>query len=366
MFKLPALASTNAFTYAQPVKIDCKTFKFFAAVSLLLSATVFSACGMGRKPKVTTIGEIRGEAILGPDGVKHSPARNGELVMFEGIIYQLGMWKTSTGRHYGFVIQNSEEQSDRNPNTSDGLFIYCGNALSLSHGKSDYTPKIGDHVILNGTIKNRYGQTEVSKPELIKKIKSGLNIDQLLPPVELNPPDDANEAKLFYERLENMRCTLPAKSLVIERRRVNGRNSDSDIIAMRADHPVAQRSEALQRRIFRDPHPFDDQPDVAHDNDNGFKVSIGCQALMYQKNDHHYTLPPARTFDTINESITGGLVFVYGNYTLMADAEFTLTPGANPQDLSPPAKPADEKTFSIATYNVENLYDARNDPFDGW
>lgn len=333
---------------------------------LVFSASLFSACGMGRKPDLATIGSIRGEPTLLNGEVQHTPARLGELVMFEGIIYQICMWRTSaSGRHYGFLIQNSAAQSDQNPNTSDGLFIYCGNALTLPHGKGDYTPKTGDHVILNGIIKNRYGQTEVSKPEVIKVVDNNLDFAKILPATELHPPDGLGEANLYFERLENMRCYLPPDSMVVNRRRINHRNADSNIIVIRGDHPVAKRQNKMHRRTFRDPHPLDDNKAKTHDNGNGYRISIGCKALMYANNDDQLHLSPARTFDTVKTALTGGLLFVYGSYTIQANQQLVIEPGTDPSSLSPDAHPADTDSFSIATFNVENLYDARNDPFDG-
>ena len=61
-----------------------------AALAVLISsACLFTACGMSRKPDVATIGSIRGEPTVTVSGVRHTPARNGELVMFEGLIYQV-------------------------------------------------------------------------------------------------------------------------------------------------------------------------------------------------------------------------------------------------------------------------------------
>ncbi len=321
---------------------------------------------MQKPPKVASIGDLKGSPEITSKGVEHKVKSNGEVITFQGVIYQLSMWETpASGVHYGFLLQNTAEQSDRNPATSDGMVIYCGNTLSLDLGTGQYRPKAGDHVILRGTMKNRYGQAELSKPEVIRVVKTGLDLDVVLPAEEINPPADSLKAELYFEQREAMRCSLPAGARVIGKRRVHRRTMNSTCFVIRGDHPIAQRRARLDRRLFRDCHPLDDIADISFDNGNGFRICLSSMGLKFAAQDAGVHLPPVKTFDTLENGFTGGLTFTYGNMQLLVDEMPRVKPGPSPVELSPAVPPHAPGFFSIATYNVKNLYDARNDPFDG-
>ncbi|MFT5124213.1 MAG: putative extracellular nuclease [Verrucomicrobiales bacterium] len=337
-------------------------------VSFALSFLLFglNACAMKKPPSVDSIGSLKGAPQLTPDGVEHKILTNGQVITFQGVIYQISMWEALTsGVHYGFLVQNTAEQSDGDPATSDGLFIYCGNTLSLELGSGQYRPKPGDHVILKGTMKNRYGQAEISKPEVIRVVKTGLDLDVVLPAEELKPPSDTDEATLYYEQREGMRCSLPAGTLVVGKRQVYRRTTDATCFVIRGDHPVALREAPLERRLMRDYHPLDDLPEQVFDNGNGFRICLSSMGLKAAADDTHVYLPPVKTFDVFEDGFAGGLTFSYGNMQLLVDEMPRVKSGPSPIELSPALPPQAAGEFSIATYNVENLYDARNDPFDG-
>ena len=76
-------------------------------------------------------------------------------------------------------------------------------------------------------------------------------------------------------------------------------------------------------------------------------------------------LPPARVFDTLTGDAVGGRLLSLRASTASSRESVAFTAGADPA-LNHPPQPADRnEEVAVATFNVENLYDFRDDPFDG-
>ncbi|HNX51397.1 MAG TPA: CARDB domain-containing protein, partial [Thermoanaerobaculaceae bacterium] len=100
----------------------------------------------------------------------------------------------------GFFIQTPEQRSDGNPETSDGVYVYTGNAPWV---------QVGDMVDVSGTVKEYYALTEISAPVVVKT-SSG---NPLPAPVDLDAtrpspsrPQPLNEV----ERYEGMLVRVQA------------------------------------------------------------------------------------------------------------------------------------------------------------
>jgi predicted extracellular nuclease len=76
-------------------------------------------------------------------------------------------------------------------------------------------------------------------------------------------------------------------------------------------------------------------------------------------------IAPARTYDTLDNAPVGGVYFSFSKYQVMVEQQLELTPGADPARNAPPRAFLRKAEYSLATFNVENLYDFRDDPFDG-
>ena len=70
-------------------------------------------------------------------------------------------------------------------------------------------------------------------------------------------------------------------------------------------------------------------------------------------------------FDTLDgDAAVGGLYFSFEKYGIQVESA-AFTPGADPS-LNAPPSPADRRNeVAVSTYNLENLYDFRDDPTDG-
>jgi hypothetical protein len=149
---------------------------------------------------------------------------------------------------------------------------------------------------------------------------------------------------------------------------VSGRNvfsstADSEIWVIDPEDPLMRRTDPYARRVFRDAHPLDDDP-ARFDNGNGNRILLGPMGVKATTGDSAALLPPAKTFDVLDGDAVGGLYYAFNKYGVQpATAAFTA--GADPSTNAPPQPAARATEFAVSTYNVENLYDFRDDPFDG-
>jgi hypothetical protein len=316
---------------------------------------------------VLPIGQVQGETTDGEVGATdrspYAPASgngSGQTVAVQGVIYQRTLARTASGgSNWGFFLQNTDATDDGNALTSDGIFVFTG---APSFG--GYTPQVGDEIILQGRVSEFFSLTQLSSATLVDRIRSGVDVGAELPAFEAAPPDLLADANRYWERREGMRGRVPAGSLVQNGRNVFPSSADSEIWLIRGDHPVAQRSAAYERRVFRDAHPLDDQPGT-FDNGNGFRILIGSLGIKATAADNTVLLAPAGTFDTMTSAAVGGLYFAFSKYQIQPVTQPTFSDGVDAAGNAPPQAYDRTAEYSSATYNVENLYDYRDDPFDG-
>ncbi len=67
----------------------------------------------------------------------------------------------------------------------------------------------------------------------------------------------------------------------------------------------------------------------------------------------------------MTSAVVGGVDFSFNKYRINPSTEPALSPGADPSSNAPPAAFSRAGAYSVANFNVENLYDFRDDPFDG-
>ena len=76
-------------------------------------------------------------------------------------------------------------------------------------------------------------------------------------------------------------------------------------------------------------------------------------------------IDPARTFDTLTNSPAGGLNYTFSKYRIEISEQPALSEGVDPSPNNPPQAIDRSQGYSIADFNVENLYDYRDNPFSG-
>jgi len=323
---------------------------------------------------ITPIGAVQGSVGPADAGLVHrsplappSGNANGQAVVVKGVVYEKTLARTAAGANqYGFFIQNTAAQADGDAFTSDGIWVFMGafaDVLNATSGQPSYIPAVGDEIVLSGRAAEFFSFTQIASPRFVAQTGTALSVDALLPPVEVAPPAVLEHANRYWERLESMRLRVPAGALVTDGLDVFPGTADAEMWLIRGDNPIASRT-GYARRVFRDAHPLDDLPGLV-DNGNGFRILVGALGLKALANDNTVLLPPSRTFGNVTNALVGGLNFSFNKYRLETASEPALANGIDPALNAPPTPPLRADEYSIGDYNVENLYDYRDDPNDG-
>lgn len=323
-------------------------------------------------PPVTIIpiGEVQGPVLDTDVGPLHRspfapPTGNGggDLVTVQGVIYQRTLARSSSGAsQHGFFIQNTAATGDGDPLTSDGIFVFMGGFTDLIGG---YVPTVGDEVVITGRVSEFFNFTQLSSARLESLVSTMNDLEAVVPAVEADPPDDLQAAGRYWERIEGMRTMVPAGSAALNGRDVFSGTADSEIWLVNGDHPIAQRDDPYARRSFRDPHPLDNRPDVLFDDGNGYRIMIASYGVKAAAGDNTVLLNASHTFSTLENSPVGGVYFTFSKYAVMVEQQPQWAEGVDPAENAPPEPFNRARAYSVANYNVENLYDFRDDPFDG-
>jgi hypothetical protein len=278
---------------------------------------------------------------------------------------------SSGGQEYGFFLQSSIAGADGDPLTSDGLFVFQRTfATLLRAGGGTYFPVVGDQIVLNGPVQENFNLTRLGNanlsPLVVAVEATGLDIATQVATIEAAPPDDLAAANRFWERGEGMRFHVDANAHVVAARDGFPSTKDAELWVIRGDHPIANRADPYQQIVYRDPHPLDDiGPAGSFDNGNGMRIMLQSHGLKWLGNSNDPLIEPANTYDTVTNELTGGLYFAFGKYGIEVEQKLELDSGVDPAGNAPPSPAVDGVEFATSDYNVENLYDFRNDPFDG-
>jgi predicted extracellular nuclease len=319
---------------------------------------------------VLRVSDVQGSVSDLDDGPTHRsalapPTGNGtssSLYFVRGVITQKTLARSSSGAlQNGFFLQDTLARSDGDSTTSDGIFVFVGAFTSLIGG---YVPRVGDEVVLSARVSEFFDFTELSGARMVEVVNPLLDVDAVAPAFDASPPDSLSDAGRYWERREGMRGRVPAGAVVTGGRDVFSSTADSEVWAIRGDSAVAERSSPYARRVFRDAHPLDDVAGTV-DNGNGFRILLGPLGVKASSGDSLALLPPARVFDTLTASVVGGVDFSFDKYRVNPSAQPAFAAGVDPSLNQPPQAFPRDGAYSVANFNVENLYDYRDDPFDG-
>jgi len=340
----------------------------------MIDGTPFAECP--EYDPLITIGEVQGVVGDSDSGTSHSSPYVGTEVAVQGVVYEKTQeYRSSGGAYYGFFMQNTAAEADGDPNSSDGIFVFLYTYPTLPvWGGGYYEPQIGDELVILATVEERFGNTRLNFANLLEVVRTGVEVDAEIPAFDVNPPasitddttfDDTQDANRYWERHEGMRGQIPAGSVVLNGRDVFASTFDSEVWVARPDSLIAQMSDPYERRSFRDIHPLDDIPTVGFDNDNPYRILMGTFGVKAWADDTTALLAPAGTFDTLTNAPVGGVYYNFGKYSIQVDEQIQLSDGADPSQNNPPVAPDRDFEYSVVVFNVENLYDFVDDPFDG-
>ncbi len=312
------------------------------------------------------IGTVNGPVLDTDNGATHVSPYVGQTVAVQGVIYEktLQAISNSTNTYKGFYIQNTAATADGDPNTSDGLFAFMNTPSTINGPDGPYTPAVGDEVVVYGTVTEFFNMTELTNMTLVEVVRSGVDFDAEVAPVVANPPTSLADANRYWERLQGMRVQAPQNSIVL-----GGRNvfspADAEVWVARSDSTIAQRANAYTRRAFRDAHPLDDNYDPANWDGNGYRILMGSLGIKATLGDAQALIKPARTFDTVTNAPVGGVNYSFNKYRIEVTTQPDLSEGPDPAANNPPQVFDRSIHYSIVDYNLENLYDYRDNPFSG-
>ncbi len=315
--------------------------------------------------RVLTVGEVQGETTDAESGTADVSPYAGQTVTVRGVVTQRLRLPTATGQNYAFFLQSTVAGADGNPLTSDGLYVFMRGFTSLlREGTGSYFPTVGDQIVLRGPATEFFNLTQLDNPRVVAVERTGVPASEL-EVVEAAPDDDLAVANRFWERHEGMQLHVDAGAQVVAPRDVLG-VSDAEVWVIRGDHPIAQRDDPYARRVFRDVHPLDDQGAAGSwDNGNGMRIMLASHGVKWLTSSNATLLPPARVYDTVSNALTGGLTYTFNKYGVEVTEQLALVNGVDPALNAPPSPAVAGEEYATSDYNVENLYDFRDDPNDG-
>ena len=134
-----------------------------------------------------------------------------------------------------------------------------------------------------------------------------------------------------------------AGSGAVSGRDVFSSTADSEIWLVDRDDPLLDRADPYARRVFRDPHPLDNDPTRRFDDGNGQRILLGSMGVKAAAGDSAALLPPAHTFDTLRADAVGGVYYSFEKYGVQVErAEFAA--GADPSTNNPPSRPTGRRS----------------------
>ena len=315
-----------------------------------------------------TVGEIQGQTTDAEDGkLDRSPfapasGSSSRLYDVRGVITQRTLSRTESGDlQYGFFLQSRLGTEDGDPLTSDGVFVYTSTFTTLIGG---YLPVVGDEVVIRGRVSEYFNLTEISSASLVTRLASGVDVNTQVEVTDAVPPADLATANRFWERHEGTRMRVRSGAQAVSGRDVFASTADSEVWVVDKNDPLLDRNDKYARRVFRDSHPLDNNPGQKFDDENGNRIMFGSMGVKDRAGDSFALLPPAHTFDKLTGDAVGGLYYSFEKFGIQAE-QVSFTSGTDPSKNNPPKAANRNSEFAVATYNVENLYDFRDDPFDG-
>ena len=216
----------------------------------------------------------------------------------------------------GFFIQDIEP--DDNPATSDALFVFTG-ALPIP-------AEVGDLLDINGRVREISGQTTLQVAALDDILLNSPGYTNIFDPVPYDPPQDPAEALLYNEALEGVLVGLAEPALVVG---PTTRFGEYALVYEKWGVSSVARTDSSGYLIY-----VDDGSTMAHDDQS--------------------SLPYAVASGDIVQNLVGPLAFTFGNFKI---APIVLPEIVKAERPLPTIRAAETDELSIATFNVENLFD---------
>ncbi|WP_349656843.1 lamin tail domain-containing protein [Xanthomonas sp. 10-10] len=272
----------------------------------------------------------------------------GQVVATSGIV--------TARRSAGFFLQAPTAETDADPATSEGVYVYTGSAPPDAAA-------IGNRVRVQGTVIEYVPTADPTQPPLteiggtltvlLDSTGNPLPDPMLLSPFFPNP----NGAYDQLEALEGMRVTAPSLTVNAPTggnvNEVNATATSNGVFhAVVTGVPRAFREPGVQ---LPDPLPAGSPAGVPRWNTNPEVIAVGSAGVGAERLD--------LASGCVVIGATGPLDYSFRRYTLYP--ERTPQVYCNGADLPRPAPRPQADDVAVATYNMERFFDDQNDPAIG-
>ncbi len=319
---------------------------------LYLAAILLAVCGLSPAvyaQKLRAINEIQGD--------KNASPFVGEAVRAAGIV-------TARTRS-GFFIQTPDDKIDNNPNTSEGIFVFTrtepggeaalGNLVSVTGMITEFRPNAQPLSLPISQVSMQSGRDFI-------KVESKEN--PLPKPVILSMEDFKANLIDQLEKYEGMRVQVNELTVVAPTGgRVDIKNGTADSngtfygVLKGFPRPLREPGIELYDYILlndKDKEKFKkDFPKMPVFDNNSERLRIESLAQL-----------GAQAIDVTSfaeiKNLTGVLHYAFRAYTILTDAG--SRPSISNFVKAMPLPEPNERQFSVAAMNVENLFDDEDDP----
>ncbi len=307
------------------------------AAGLIVTAAAFGHA-FGQEPR--TIAEVQGDKLRSP--------YEGKQVSVRGIV-------TAKTRN-GIFVQTPDDKADKDPATSEGIYVYLGRENSFSGS-------VGDLVEATGFVEEYRPRSEnygLTITELTRANARTLSSKQPLPaPVTLTTADILPNNISALERLEGMRVRADVMTATSA---TGGSSPDERTKYQASTDGVFFATLAGVARPFREPGVdvfiwqglnlpktvpwFDTNPEM---------VRVDTDAQTGSR-------PIVVTAGATVKNIVGVLDYSWRRFTILTDPE----PQAIVEGMKSfvPVSPAAEREMTIASFNLENFFDEESNSSD--
>jgi predicted extracellular nuclease len=271
----------------------------------------------------------------------------GQIVATSGIV--------TARRGAGFFLQAPDAETDADPLTSEGIYVYTGSAPPAEAA-------VGNAVRVQATVLEYVPSADPTQPPLTELGSPTVLLQSTGNPlpaaVELTTRfPDPNGAYDQLERLEGMRVTVP--SLTVNTPTLGSVNetnasatSNGVFHAVVTGLPRAWRTAGVQQP---DPLPAGSPAGVPRWNTNPQVIAVGSAGLGGERIDV--------ASGCVVLGVSGPLDYSFRRYTIYPETAPSVQCNGADQPTPVPAPQADD--VNVATYNMERFFDDQNDPAIG-
>lgn len=264
----------------------------------------------------TLISVIQGAGAVSPEV--------GKTVVVEAVVSRVTAFAT------GFYIQEEASDSDNNPATSEGIFVYNDTALNY--------PAVGDKVRVLGKVEEYFTKTQIRRTGLVA---CGTAIQPQAVSVTL-PVADLNQ----WESLESMQVTFPQQLVVADHYNL-GTYGELTLAPQRLFTPTNQfrpgsaEAVALASQNSRSKIVLDDLANGKN------PATIIYPAPGLNMNN------PVRVGDSVNANLTGILDYSFSAWRLLPEGAVQFN-ASNPREAQPALR--NLGNLKVASANVLNYF----------